>query len=332
MPGKGITYAGSLVADTFYFIEYYPVEGMLTHILDTKYFVGGIGNNISQLAHIDPTIPIQVCAIAGLDEAGERSIAMLDYPNVDLSQVAREGKSSSTLVMNSLDSKQRTFFSFSSSSKVFDESYIDLDRLDCDIFHLEYLLGLARLDADDPEYGTHGARLLHDARDHGMRTSIDIVSKEHERAHHIVASALRYTDFCIINEIETRIATGIDIMRDGVPNENEALKACRKLAHMGASTWAIIHCSSCAFGYDCATDEFLVLPSLTIKSSEILGTNGAGDAYNTGALYQAYQNRDLECAMRFAAATAAMSLLGENGYVALTDEAGIWEFEAQRRV
>lgn len=332
MAGKGITYAGSLVADTFHQIEYFPVEGMQTHILETKHFVGGIGNNISQLAHIDHEIPIHVSAIAGLDEGGDRSVSMLSaYPNVDLSGLTREGASSATLVMNSLASKQRTFFSHPASSRVFDESYVHWDKVDCDIFHLEYLLGLARLDADDPEYGTHAARLLHEARSRGMRTSIDIVSKENDRAHHIVASALKYTDYCVINEIETRIATGIDIMCDGEPNEALACEACGKLAELGASTWAVIHCSSQAFGYDCASGEFVSLPSLRIDRDEILGTNGAGDAYNTGVLYQAYKGEGLERAMRFAAATAGMSLLGENGYAALTEEAGIWEFEAARR-
>ena len=35
--------------------------------------------------------------------------------------------------------------------------------------------------------------------------------------------------------------------------------------------------------------------------------------------------------MRFAAATAGLSLLGENGYAALLPEQGIWDFEAERR-
>ena len=332
MAGKGITYAGSLVADTFHFIEYYPQEGMQTHIVDTKHFVGGIGNNISQLAHIDPTIPIHVSAIAGLDEGGDRSIDMLSaYPNVDLSNVTREGESSMTLVMNSLESKQRTFFSRPSSSVKFNESYIDWDKLDCDIFHLEYLLALASCDADDEEYGTHAARILHDARQRGMRTSVDIVSKRNDRAHHIVSCALRYTDYCVIHEVETQIATGIDVMDGYAIDVGRATEALKQLASMGTTTWAVIHCSGMAVGYDCATGKVEAVQSLPIAREEILGTNGAGDAYNTGILYQAYKGSDLACAMRFAAATAGLSLLGENGYAALLPEQGIWDFEAERR-
>lgn len=334
MAGKGITYAGSLVADTSFKIDAYPREGMQCHITEVKYFAGGIGNNICQMASIDPTIPVHVCGIAGEDDGGENFIRIVSaYPNVDLGPLVREGATSNTLVMNSLESKQRTFFSRPGGSRIFCEDHIDWDKVDCDIFHLEYLLALAKCDEDDPEYGTHGARILHDARERGFRTSIDIVSKDHPKAHHILKSALAYTDYCIINEIETKIVTGIDVMNeDGTINEELALEALQMMRELGATTWAAIHTTRMACGLDCKTGEFVSVRSLKIEKDEILGSTGAGDAFNSGMLYQAYKGSDLRTAMRFAAATAAMSLLGESGYASVGTEEEIWAFEAERRV
>ena len=137
MAGKGITYAGSLVADTSFKIDAYPREGMQCHITEVKYFAGGIGNNICQMASIDPTIPVHVCGIAGEDDGGENFIRIVSaYPNVDLGPLVREGATSNTLVMNSLESKQRTFFSRPGGSRIFCEDHIDWDKVDCDIFHL----------------------------------------------------------------------------------------------------------------------------------------------------------------------------------------------------
>lgn len=334
MAGKGITYAGSLVADTSFQIDGYPQEGMQCHILETKYFAGGIGNNICQMASIDPTIPVHVCGIAGKDDGGENFLRIVsEYPNVDLGPVVREGATSNTLVMNSLESKQRTFFSRPGGSRIFCEDHIDWEKVDCDIFHLEYLLALAICDEDDPEYGTHAAKILHDAREHGFKTSIDIVSKDHPRAHHILKSALAYTDYCFINEIETKIVTGIDVMNeDKTINEELARQALEMMRDLGATTWAGIHTSLMACGLDCKTGELVSLPSLRIDKDEILGTTGAGDAYNSGILYQAYKGSDLRTAMRFAAATAGISLLGESGYASVRPEPEIWEFEAERRI
>ena len=202
---QGITVAGSLIADTFYKIDTYPEAGMLTKARDPVSYVGGTGNLIQDLAKMDPELPIRVSALVGADENGDMLCERLSqYPAVDVSGVVREGISAQTLVMNAQDTKQRTFFFVPASSDLYEEKYIDWEKADARIFHLEYLLLMAKVDEEDPEYGTHGARILHDARERGMETSIDIVSEQSDRAQRIVRCALKYTDYCTINEVEAR--------------------------------------------------------------------------------------------------------------------------------
>ena len=79
---------------------------------------------------------------------------------------------------------------------------------DAELLHIGYILLLDALDEADAEYGTRMARLLHDAQQHGIKTSIDVVSESGDRFRRLVPPALRYTDYCIINEVEAQESTG----------------------------------------------------------------------------------------------------------------------------
>ena len=326
---KGITIAGSLIADVFYKIDTYPKEGLLTNIRETERYVGGSGNLITDLAKLNPDMPVKVSAVVGEDVNGDMLCRRLsEYPNIDLGNVTREGESSVPLVMNAQDTKQRTFFFLPASSDRYEKAYIDWSAVDAEIFHLEYLLLMAKVDAKDEIYGTHGARILHEAQKRGMKTSIDIVSEQSTRAKEIVTCALKYTDFCSINEVEAQAITGVVLT-----GEHEAgldirvMEALKCLKDLGVSTWAVIHSPGCGYGYDCTNNKFVKVSSLKLPEGYIKGTNGAGDAYCSGILYGAYEGMSLEEAMRFATACAACSLSEENGTDGLRLSEDVWELE-----
>lgn len=311
---KGITVAGSLIADQFYKIDTYPKEGRLTIVRETEGHVGGSGNIILDLAKIDPDLPVNVSAIVGLDDGGEMVMNTLaKHKNIDTSQIVRTGRSAVTMVYNAQDTKQRTFFFLPEASDRYDISYIDWEKTDSRIFHLEYLLLMKNVDADDPEFGTHGARILHEAKSRGMKTSIDIVSEQSDRAKKIVSAALKYTDYCAINELEAEAVTGVDLTGTEGALEKNALEALLKLEELGVCTWAVIHSPECSYGYDCEKEEYVTLPSFSLPEGFIKGTNGAGDAYCSGILYEAYRGGSIMDAMYLATACAACSLAGENG-------------------
>lgn len=330
---KGITVAGTLIADVFYKVDTFPKEGLLTNIRETKRHVGGSGNLIIDLAKIDPSMQIKVSAIVGQDENGDMLVGRLSkYENIDLENVTREGETSQTLVMNAQDTKQRTFFFLPAASDQFEEAYIDWDSIHSKFFHLEYLLLMAKVDAKDQVYGTHGAKILHEAQVRGLKTSIDIVSEQSERAHHIVSSALKYTDYCSVNEVEAEAITRMSLLEEGKIVEERVPKVLQKLAEMGVTTWVVIHSPECGYGYDCVLNTFVKVSSLTLPKGYIKGTNGAGDAYCSGILYGAYQEMDLETAMKFATASAACSLSEENGTDGLRSWEEVWALEKKFQI
>ena len=145
-----------------------------------------------------------------------------------------------------------------------------------------------------------------------MKTSVDMVSEQSSRASGIVSAALKYADYCAINEVEAEAGTGVKLPEEG-PTESWAKEALQKMKEKGVTTWAVIHCPRCGYGYDCRTDAFVSVPSLHLPEGYIKGTNGAGDAYCSGILYGAYQGMTLEESMILGTACAACSLSQVNG-------------------
>ncbi len=313
MGKKGITVAGSLIADVFYEVDTYPKEGFLTNVRDTSLNVGGTGNIILDLAKLDKNLTVKVCAAMGNDEraAGINEI-FSKYSNIDTTNITLEGVSPTCMVMNAQDSKQRTFFFMPGATDTFDIDSINWDTIDTKIFQLEYLLLLKKVDEPDSEFGTHGARILNEARKRGMLTSIDIVSEQSERAKKVVTSALKYTDICCINELEAEMVTGVKLEESDYSKE-KILEAMKKIEELGVSKWIVIHAKDFGYGYDCEKGELYYSPSLDVPREYIKGKTGAGDAYCSGILYAAHEDKTLEEALNIARCCATASLSENNG-------------------
>lgn len=308
---KGICVAGNMIVDILYPTEGWPKRGELVHILDgiSRSTGGAVCNVIVDLAKLDPQLPLFAMGKIGEDAEGDVILKKLgEHANIDVSNVIREGISAFTAVMNDVKSNERTFFTYLGANGRFDEDCIDWNSISANIFHIGYILLLNALDQPDTEYGSKMARLLHHAQQHGLKTSIDVVSEASDRFTRLVPPALKYTDYCIINEVEAQQTTGIllrdengGLMIDNMPKALAAMKA------MGVSTWAVIHCPEGGYGLD-EQDHYVQLSSLKLPEGYIKGTVGAGDAFCAGVLYGAEKGRTLAQAIDLGIASAAASL------------------------
>ena len=307
---KRICIAGHLCVDNVYACESFPREGELTNIISLNKTTGGLINNTSMsLARLDPNLSIVVSGCIGPDSEGDYLLSRLSaFPNIDLSQIRKKGGTGFTAVMTNEQTKSRTFFQYSGSNAIYSEADIDWDALDADVFHIGYILLLPALDAPDAEYGTKMARLLKHAQEHGLKTSVDIVSETGERFQKIVPPALKYVDYCIINEIEAQGSTGIPLRTaDGKLLTENIPAALQKLHEMGVSEWAVIHAPEGGFGMD-AAGSFVALPSLNFPEGYIKGTTGAGDAFCAGVLCAIENEKTLEEAIELGTCSAGASL------------------------
>ena len=311
MRKKGIAVAGNMIVDMLYPIDGFPKPGELTTITaDATRSTGGcLCNDILDLAALDPELPLAALGRVGEDEAGDFVLEKLrERPNISLAQIRRQGTTSYTLVMADEVSKQRSFYQCRGANADFCEADIDWDRLDVDMLHIGYILLLDALDAPDGEYGTKMARLLHTARQRGIKTSIDVVTEASERFGRIISPALRYTDYCIINEVEAQATTGVRLTREDGLLRREALpEALGRLKELGVSTWAVIHSPEGGFGLD-ENNAYVEVPSLKLPQGYIKGSVGAGDAFCSGVLYAAWKGLPLAQAIELGTACAACSL------------------------
>ena len=327
---KGICVAGNLIVDITYPIERWPHESELTTVTEgiTRSVGGAVCNDIVDLAKLDPELPLEALGVIGKDPEGDFILEELGkHKNIDLSKLNFAGKTSFTAVMSNNESKARTFFQYRGANALFDESCIDWDKLNSEIFHIGYILLLDALDAPDAEYGTKMARLLAEAQRRGLKTSIDVVSESGNRFKKIVSPALKYTDYCVINELEAQQITGIQLRDDDgklyADNMKAALEAIKAL---GVSTWAVIHCPEGAWALD-EKNEYMSTRSLPIPKSDIMGTVGAGDAFCSGVIYGAWKKWTLKESLRLAncCAVAALSERGATEGLASIEE--VMKFE-----
>lgn len=311
MNKKGIAVAGNMIVDQMYPVERFARAGELTTIVrDMARSIGGcLCNDIVDLAKLDPQLPLVALGRVGEDAQGQYVLSqMRENKNIDLQFVKQEGTTSYTLVIADESTKQRTFYQCRGANAAFCEGDIPWDKLDVDMLHIGYILLLDALDEEDSEYGTKMARLLHTAQSHGIKTSIDVVSETGNRFKRLVCPAMKYTDYCIINEVEAAAITGIELRtEDGKLLRENFPKALKAMKELGVSTWAVIHCPEIGVGLD-ENDRFVEIPSLKLPDGYIKGTVGAGDAFCSGVLYAAWKGQDLSSAIELGTASAACSL------------------------
>ena len=313
--GRGICVAGNMMVDKLYPTNGWPKQGELVHILDgiTRMTGGAVCNTLMSLARLDPHLPLYAMGRTGTDEEGDYILEQLNaFANIDTTNILREGISAFTLALSDAITKERTFFTYLGANGHFCENDIDWDRLNCGIFHIGYVMLLNALDQEDAEYGTRMARLLHSAQRRGIRTSIDVVSEAGDRFRRLVPPALKYADYCIINEIEAGETTGISLRdADGRLLRENILPALRRMKEMGVSTWAVIHSPEGGFGLD-ERDNYVALDSLKLPEGFIKASVGAGDAFCAGVLCAAERGESLEEGIALGIATAAASLSDES--------------------
>jgi len=297
-----ITFCGNIITDQVKLISRWPDKGMLVPISSVRRAVGGsVSNTAVDLKTLDPSVEVRALGRVGQDDNGDFAVRFLESKGIDCALVERtaERPTSFTDVMTVEGTGERTFFNLHGADSTLTPEDIDVAKLDCDIFHFGYLLLLDGMDAPDDEYGTKAARLLAKVQAAGIKTSVDIVSEQSDRFARIVRPALKYCDYCVINEIEGALATGRK------PDDLKGI--CEGLFELGVKERVVVHCPD--VGVTLGRDGgFVRVGSLQLPFGWIKGTVGAGDAFCSGTLYALLKGYDPEKTLRLASCAAAMNL------------------------
>lgn len=330
---KGITFAGNILTDVVKTITEYPSPSMLASITAVSQAVGGcVPNTAIDTAKMDPAIPLSAYGRVGDDAYGRYVTGQMAAHGIDVSHVkiTPDVPTSFSDVMSDASTGERTFFHARGANARFGPADVDVDALDCRIFHIGYILLLDTMDEPDEVYGTVLAGLLARVQAKGIRTSVDVVSDSSGRFREKIMPALRYCDYAIMNEIECCGISGLDPRHpDGKIHVENIRATMEQMLEMGVRDRVIVHCPEAGFMLT-ADGVFRMTESVKVTPEQIVGKVGAGDAFCAGCLYGLHEGMDDDRILPFASAAAACSLTAADS-VSGMKSAGEVEKIAERR-
>lgn len=308
---NGIAGVGNWIVDNVKVIDRLPARGMLGNILSETRGTGGAAfNTLVDLAKMGAPFPLYGIGVIGDDSSGEfirRTCCDLGIDMAGLITLENEA-TAYTDVMTEAGTTDRSFYYRRGANAKFGIEHVPLGQLTCRMFHLGYLLLLDSMDQPDTEYGTVAARLLHMVQNEGIKTSVDVVSEDSDRFGKIVPASLRYTDYLILNEIETGRTTGHKVRNaQGQLDATAVVDAVEALFAMGRMELVVVHMPEGAYLRTGDGRQFS-RGSLNLPPDFIKGTAGAGDAFCAGMLYGIHEAWDYMEALRLGAAAAAACL------------------------
>ena len=309
MKREGISFAGSLIVDHIKSIGSLPNRSDLVKINSVEYNVGGcVCNTGIDVKCLDENIKVDAYGVLGNDGDGEFIINELNKYGINTDQIKKRGGTSFTDVFAETETGCRTFFQYGGADDLFDIDDVDVNSVTSKIFHLGYFLLMEKLDAEDSEFGTKGARLLANLQKAGLLTSIDTISENSDRFKKVLIPTLKYVDYLFINELEASRITNIPLeVVDNKIDEVKVKQVLSKLLEMGVSKRVIIHASCGAYGMD-KSGNYEFEPSRKLPKGYIVGTVGAGDAFCAGALVASYRDLPLKDCLLYGNASAMMAL------------------------
>lgn len=308
---KGIAIAGTIAVDYIKLIDEYPDIGMLGNIISSSRSVGGcVTNTLCDLARIDPTIPLYAYGGIGDDDNGYYVLQVLQKHNINTDGIVKFiGEMTAftdAMILNSTG--ERTFFTAKGANKLYSYNDLDFDSLSVDIFHIGYAFLMDPFDKEDEEYGTVMARALARVQSMGIRTSMDLVSVDHERYSDVVMPSLPYCNYFIVNEIEAGKTVNLSpYSADGSVDDNKIRRICEKIIEAGVKDMVVIHAPQGGWAMT-KTGDFIFVPALKLPPSYIKGSVGAGDAFCAGILYGIYNELPVKESLELACMTAACNL------------------------
>ena len=308
----GLLAGGNWIIDQVKLIDVYPQREQLANIRSkVAYGTGGAPYNVLvDLAKLGAGIPLRAAGLVGKDAFGDQILADCRKHKIDgkYLKTTNAADTSYTDVMTEQSGGKRTFFHYRGANALWKGDDLVFTRIKAKILHLGYLLLLDALDQPDAKYGTKAARLLAAAQEAGMKTSVDVVSEDSDRFAKVVGPALKFCDYCILNEIEAGKTTGFRIRQPDGKLDTVALRhAAGALLQFGVKELVVIHFPEGAFARTRKGDDYWQ-SSVKLSEKSIAGAAGAGDAFCAGVLLGLHEGWELDESLRTAVCVAAASM------------------------
>lgn len=310
-PRNGLLAGGNWIIDFVKMIDVYPGQDALANITESAVGTNGGApyNVLSDLARLGVSFPLEAAGVIGQDVNGDHILADCHSMGINIDQLQRipEAATSFTDVMTVKQTGRRTFFHCRGTNALLRPEHFTFQKTQAKIFHLGYLLLLDELDRPDPQYGTLAGKVLSQAKDAGLMTSVDVVSEDSQRFASVVLPTLPQVDVLFVNEFEAGRITGRTLTGPSGFDWETMKLAAQDLLSAGVRRWVFLHCEEGAIALG-KEGQFASLGSVQVPSDRIRGTTGAGDAFAAGVLAGLHEEIAVMDCLRWGIASAAASL------------------------
>jgi len=307
---RGIVTGGTWCVDLNKLLAHWPTEDSTNEILDYELRNGGSGSNLAfDMRRLDPDLPVETIGLIGDDDSGRFLQAECDAHGVQRAQlhVGASGPTHFADCFTVRGSGRRTHAFFQGVGARLTPDHFDFRRTHGRIAHL----GLPGVhdDMDRPwqDFPNGWAAVLSAARGAGLRTNLELASIDREKLAGLALPCLPYLDLLVINDYEIGALANERTVAEGVTDVAAVTRAARRVLEQGAMTLVAVHFPKGAVVVrrDGGT---LTQGSVRIPPAEVVGANGAGDAFAAGFLYGVHEAWDLDGTLALAHAAAAASL------------------------
>lgn len=309
---RGFITGGSWCVDRNKLIEFWPAEDSICEILSEERRNGGSGSNFAiDIKKLDPAMPVETIGIVGDDDDGRFLLAEADRYGIDRRQLAVSAAAPThyTECFGSKRTGRRTHMTFNGVAALLSPDHFDFSATRARILHLG-LPGVHRtMDSPWQDAANGWVAVLKKARAAGLMTNLELVSITAPRIAALARPCLPHLDLLVVNDHEIgAIADEQTVTQQGT-DAAACIRAMERVMAEGALRVVAVHFprGGLALGRD---GSLVRQSSLRVPPEQIVGANGAGDAFAAGFLYGFHEGWATADCLELAHAAAGASLRG----------------------
>jgi len=309
---RGFITGGSWCVDRNKLIEFWPEEDSICEILSEERRNGGSGSNLAiDMKKLDPEMPVETIGLLGDDDDGRFLLAEADRHGVGRRQLALSNAAPThyTECFGSKRTGRRTHMTFNGVGALLSPDHFDFGSTRARILHLG-LPGVHRtMDAPWQDEANGWVAVLKKARAAGLMTNLELVSVAPPRIVALARPCLPFLDLMVVNDHEIGGLGGEITVTPQGTDIDACLRAMQSVLAEGTLRIVVVHFPKGALALD-RDGRVIKQPSLRVPPTEIVGANGAGDAFAAGFLYGFHEGWATADCLALAHAAAGASLRG----------------------
>src|ERR1700722_1842670 len=308
-PRRGFVTAGTWCVDYNKLIAVWPAEDTSNEVLSIDRQGGGSACNMAiDLKRLDADVPVETIGLIGDDENGRFLDAECDAYGIGRSRLrAKPGAATFSVDAITVVGGRRTHFYHPGVAKSMSPEDFDFEGIKARILHLGLPGAHQTMDAPWQGEANGWVAVLKAARASGLQTNLELMTTARERIADLTRPCIPYLDTLVVNDFEIGAVAGIETRVEGQTDFAAVRRAIEIALGMGPMRVVVAHFPEGAIA--ASRDGGVVsVGSVALPAQEIVGANGAGDAFAAGLLYGLHEGWDLRRGLTLAHCAAAASI------------------------